>query len=193
MRQGIVSLLARMPEFAVVAEGADVTQAGELYRRHRPDIVLMDVRMPGVDGVAALRAVRAEFPGARVLLFTSFDSDEDVYAGMQAGAMGYLLKTAPAGHLVEALRSVHAGCRFVPPTIGAKLANRVMACDLTERELEVLREIARGSSNQEIARELFISEGTVKFHVNRILSKMGCKDRTQMVIAAVKRGLVRIA
>ncbi len=193
LRQGVASLLTQRPGLVVVAEGDDGAQALDLYRRHRPDVVLMDVRMPGVDGVAALKALRAEFPGARVLLFTSFDTDEDVYAGMQAGALGYLLKTAPPAELVEALRSVHAGRRHVPPAIGARLADRVMTGDLTEREIEVLREVARGRNNQEIARALFISEGTVKFHVNRILAKMGCQDRTQALIAGVKRGLVRIA
>jgi len=193
LRQGIASLLAQRPGFAVVAEGDDGAQVVDLYRRHRPDVVLMDVRMPGVDGVTALKALRAEFAGARVLLFTSFDTDEDVYAGMQAGALGYLLKTAPSEELVGALRSVHAGRRHVPPAIGARLADRVMTGDLTEREIEVLREVARGRNNQEIARALFISEGTVKFHVNRILAKLGCHDRTQALIAGVKRGLVRIA
>jgi two-component system NarL family response regulator len=159
LRQGIAALLSARPGFEVAAEAGDGAHAVELYRRHRPDVVLMDVRMPGVDGVTALKALRAEFPGARVLLFTTFDTDEDVYSGMQAGAMGFLLKDAPFESLVEALRSVHAGCRHVPPGIGAKLAVRVMAGDLTAREHEVLREIARGGSNQEIAGALFITEG----------------------------------
>src|SRR5579884_1802693 len=152
----------------------------------------MDVRMPDLDGVAVLKAIRAQFRG-RVILWTSFDTDEDIYRGMQAGAMGYLLKDASPQTLLEAIRRVPAGCKAAPPEIGAKLAERVAAGEPTERELEVLRELAQDKSNQEIAAALFITEAAVKFHVNRLLSKLEAQDRTQAVLAALKRGLVQLA
>jgi len=153
----------------------------------------MDLRMPEMDGVSALKAIRSEFPAARVILLTTFDTDEDVYCGMQAGAMGYLLKDAPLESLLAAIRTVHAGCKAVPPEIGAKLAERVAAGEPSERERDVLREMAKGKSNQQIAQSLFISEATVKFHINHILAKLDAQDRTQAVIAALKRGLVQLS
>jgi DNA-binding NarL/FixJ family response regulator len=186
-------MVEQFTDFAVIGEAEDGEEAVEFFRRHHPDVVLMDVNMPRMDGIAALVAIRAEFAAARVILLTAFDTDEDIYRGMQAGARGYLLKDAPLDTLLGAIRNVHAGYKEVPPAVGAKLSERVMTDTLTEREQEVLEELVRGKSNQEIAQALWISEATVKFHVNHILGKLDVQDRTQAVITALKRGLARLS
>jgi len=192
VRQGLLALVASRHDITVVAQAADGEQAIALYRQHQPDVVLMDVRLPGLDGLAALRAIRSEYPGARVILLTTRDTGEDIYRGLQAGAMGYLPKnTAPDG-LFDAIRRVHAGLKAIPPEIGAKLADRIAYTGLSEREREVLDELARGKSNREIGRSLFISEATVKFHINRILSKLEAQDRTQAVLTGLRRGLISL-
>lgn len=190
--RGIAALLSAHPGFEVVGECHDGTRLAELYRRRQPDVVLTDLHLPDGGGAAALRALRESFPASRVVLFTACDTDEDIYAAVRAGAMAFVPRDAPLEALLDAIRSAHAGCRHLPPGVAAKLAGRVATDDLTGREREVLREIACGRTNQEIARELFITESTVKFHVNRILSKLGCQDRTQALVTGVRRGLVRI-
>jgi len=176
----------------VVAEGTNGRQAVELYRQHRPDVVLMDLRMPEVGGVEAITTIRREFPTARVIVLTTYDGDEDIYRSLQAGAQGYLLKDMFFEELEDAIRTVHAGGRRIPGVVAERLAGRVGTSDLTGRELEVLREIVGGKSNKEIAAALDISEATVKSHVNNILSKLGVTDRTQAATTALQRGLVHL-
>jgi two-component system NarL family response regulator len=192
VREGIVALVSRQQEMAVVAEASDGRQAIDLYRRERPDVALFDLRMPITDGVAATIAVKNEFPDARIVILTTYDNDEDIYSALRAGAQAYLLKDAPREELLTAIRNVVAGRRHIPPHVAARLAERVGVTDLTPRELEVLRQIVRGKSNKEIGDTLIITEGTVKGHVNNILSKLGVTDRTQAALAAVRRGLVSL-
>jgi len=192
VRTGLALMLKYEPDIEVVAEANNGREAVELFRRHRPDVTLMDLRMPEMDGVEAITAIRSEFPAARIILLTIYDGDEDIYQGLRAGAPAYLLKDAPCEEILEALRAVHAGQRRITREVGARLAERAGFPELTERELEVLRLMVRGMSNQEIAAALFITEGTIKFHINHILNKLGVNDRTQAVITALKRGLASL-
>lgn len=172
-----------------VAEASNGKEAVEMFRLHQPDVTLMDLRMPQMEGVEAITTIRAEFPTARIILLTTYDGDEDIYRGLRAGAKGYLLKDASCEQLLEAIRVVHVGRSRIPPSVGAKLAERMSNPELSDREREVVRLMATGKSNQEIGTALGITEGTVKFHVNNILSKLKVNDRTQAVIVALKRGI----
>jgi two-component system NarL family response regulator len=192
VRQGFVSLINTVPGMTVIAEGINGQQAVELYRKHRPDVVLMDLRMPVMGGVEAITAIRREFPSARVIVLTTYDGDEDIYRSLQAGAQGYLLKDMFFDELEDAIRTVHAGGRRIPGVVAERLAGRVGGSELTGRELEVLEQIVRGRSNKEIAAALSISEATVKSHVNNILSKLGVDDRTQAATTALQRGIVHL-
>lgn len=188
--------LARMIDFgegmSAVAEAENGTQAIELFHQHQPDVVLMDLRMPEINGVDAIIAIRQEFPHARIIILTTYDTDEDIFRGLQAGASGYLLKDAKMNVLLDAIRQVHAGKNYIPPEVGAKLATRLSSPKLSDRELEVLQHIAQGKNNSDIATVLGISEGTIKFHITNIFSKLGVSDRTQAVLVAIKRGLVTL-
>lgn len=190
VRQGFVSLINTVPDMAVVAEGTNGQQAVELYREHQPDIVLMDLRMPVMGGVEAIKAIKREFSAARLIVLTTFDGDEDIYRSLQAGAQGYLLKDMFFEELEDAIRTVRAGGRRIPGVVAERLAERVGGSDLTARELEVLGQIVRGRSNKEIAAGFRISEATVKSHINSILSKLGVADRTQAATTALQRGIV---
>ena len=192
VRQGFVALINTVPDMQVIVEATTGQQAVELYRQHRPDVTLMDLRMPGVSGVEAITAIRREFPDARIIVLTTYDGDEDIYRSLQAGAQGYLLKDVFFEELEDAIRSVHAGLRRIPTVIAERLAGRMGASELTGRELEVLAEIVRGRSNREIAAALKISEATVKSHINNILSKLGVNDRTQAATTALQRGIVHL-
>jgi DNA-binding NarL/FixJ family response regulator len=192
VRQGLVALISTLPDMKVIAEAADGVQAVELHRKHRPDITLMDLRLPNKNGVDAITEIRREFPGARIIVLTTFDGDEDIYRALQAGAKGYLLKGMNADELTEAIRTVHAGKSRIPAVVAERLAERMGGPSLTGRELEVLRRIVGGRSNKEIAGELFISEATVKTHINSILSKLGVSDRTQAATTALQRGIVHL-
>ncbi len=192
VRQGFVSLINTVPDMEVVAEGTNGQQAVELYREHQPDIVLMDLRMPVMGGVEAIKAIKREFPAARLIVLTTFDGDEDIYRSLQAGAQGYLLKDMFFEELEDAIRSVRAGGRRIPGVVAERLAERVGGSDLTARELEVLGQIVRGRSNKEIAAAFRISEATVKSHINSILSKLGVADRTQAATTALQRGIVHL-
>ena len=192
VRQGLAALLKTVPGFAVAAEAADGEEAVELYRRHRPDVTLMDLRLPKLNGVAAIGRIRQEFPAARVIVLTTFDGDEDIYRAMQAGAKGYLLKGMDLAELTEAIRTVHAGKSRIPSRVAEKLAERMGGSSLTARELEVLQLIVAGKSNRDIGTALFISEATVKTHVNSLLSKLGVEDRTQAATSALQRGIVHL-
>jgi two-component system NarL family response regulator len=192
VRQGFVSLINTVADMEVIAEGVDGRQAVELYRKHRPDVMLTDLRMPIMGGVEAITAIRREFASARIIVLTAFDGDEDIYRSLQAGAQGYLLKDVFFEELEEAIRIVHAGGRRIPGVVAERLAGRVGGSDLTGRELEVLERIVEGLSNKEIAAVLDISEATVKSHINNILSKLGVADRTQAATTAIRRGLVHL-
>jgi len=192
VRQGLVALLATIPDMTVVAEAADGKQAIGLFRQHRPDVTLMDLRLPGMSGVEAVEQIRHEFAAARVIVLTTFDGDEDIYRALQAGARGYLLKGMFGDELMDAIRAVHSGKSRIPPLVAERLAERMGGPSLTSRELEVLELIVLGNSNKEIGGELAISEATVKTHVNSILDKLGVTDRTQAVRTALQRGIVHL-
>ena len=192
VRQGLVALIKTVPDMSVVAEAADGTEAVELFRKHRPDVTLMDLQLPKMSGVDAIKTIRGEFSTARVIVLTTFDGDENIFRALQAGARGYLLKDMFGDELMEAIRTVHAGKTRIPPEIAQRLAERMGGPSLTNRELEVLSLIVSGKSNREIGNELAISEATVKTHINNILSKLGVSDRTQAATTAIQRGIVAL-
>lgn len=192
VRQGLTALLKTVTGFEVVGEASDGEQAVDLHRRHKPDVTLMDLRLPKMNGVEAITRIRADFPAARIVVLTTFDGDEDIYRALQAGAKGYLLKGMDLAELSEAIRTVHAGRTRIPARVAEKLAERMSGATLTAREMEVLRLIVAGKSNKDIGNALFISEATVKTHVNSLLSKMGVEDRTQAATTALQRGLVHL-
>ncbi len=192
VRQGFVALINTVGDMEVVAEGINGQQAVDLYRQHKPNVTLIDLRMPVLGGVEAITLIRQEFPNARLIVLTTYDGDEDIYRSLQAGARGYLLKDVFFEELETAIRTVHAGSRHIPATIAERLAERVSGSDLTSREMEVLALIVQGQSNKEIGVSLSISEATVKSHINNILSKLGVSDRTQAATTALQRGLVHL-
>jgi two-component system NarL family response regulator len=193
MRQGLRELLGRQAGLTIIAEASNGHEAVELFRRHRPDVVLTDIEMPLMDGVTALAAIRTEYPDARGILLTMHAREGDILRGMRAGALGYVLKDAPLDTLLDAIHAVAIGQHWVAPEIGAKLAVRMVGAELTPREIEVLQQLAQGKSNQEIAAALTMSEGTVKYHINHVLQKLGAADRTQAVLTALKRGFAYLA
>jgi two-component system NarL family response regulator len=192
VRQGFVSLINTVADMEVIAEGTNGQQAIELYKQHKPDVMLLDLRMPVLSGVEAISAIRREAPTARMIVLTTYDGDEDIYRSLQAGAQGYLLKDVFFEELEEAIRKVHAGSRRIPAAVAERLAERMSGSELTTRELEVLQQIVAGKSNKEIGTHLNISEATVKSHINNILSKLGVTDRTQAATTALQRGIVHL-
>lgn len=193
VRQGLIAMINVQPAMTIVAEAEDGRRAIELFRRHRPDVTLMDLRMPGVSGADAIVSIRREFPASRFIVLTTFDGDEEIHNAFEVGAQAYLLKDAFLEDLLKAIEVVHAGKRYVPPTIAARLAESLgHHPDLTPRELEVLELMAKGMSNKEIAHAIRINHGTVRNHVSSILGKLGVVDRTQAVLNAVQRGIVRL-
>jgi DNA-binding NarL/FixJ family response regulator len=193
VRQGLVALISTVEDMQVIAEAADGRQAVELFRKHQPDVTIMDLRLPALPGVDAIVAIRREYPNARIIVLTTYDGDEDIYRALQAGARGYLLKDMSGDELMEAIRTVHAGRSRIPALVAQRLADRVGGQDLTSRELEVLKLIVAGKSNKEIGKDLFISEATVKTHINNLLSKLGVTDRTQAATTALQRGIVHLS
>lgn len=191
VRDGLVAMIGRWPDTVVVADAQDGREAVEQWKRHRPDVALLDLRMPLQDGVGAIEQIRKVDPGARVILLTTFDGEEDIYRGIRAGAKAYLLKDAPRDEILYCIRKVHAGETFVPASLAAKLAERVSGAELTEREVAVLGALAKGQSNKQIGRTLFISETTVKAHLKGIFAKLNVLSRTEAVAAAARRGIVR--
>jgi DNA-binding NarL/FixJ family response regulator len=192
VRQGLVALIRTISDMQVIAEASDGVQAVELYRKHSPDITLMDLRLPNKNGVEAITQIRQEFPAARIIVLTTFDGDEDIYRALQAGAKGYLLKGMNTDELTDAIRTVHSGKSRIPAVVAERLAERMGGPALTGRELDVLKRIVGGRSNKEIASDLFISEATVKTHINSLLSKLGVSDRTQAATTALQRGIVHL-
>jgi len=192
IRTGLALILNNEPDMIVIAQAGSGDEAIALYWQHRPDITLMDLKMDGTNGVQTVVKIRSQSPTARLIILTSYDRDEDIYQSIRAGAMGYLVKDAPSDQIISALRDVHRGKRHFPHRITEKLAERVTMADLSDRELEVLRLLAVGKSNKEIAEGLFLALGTVKYHINNILTKLEAEDRTQAVLVALKRGLVEL-
>ncbi len=192
MREGLAAVLNYKPDITVVGQACNGHEAVELFRQHRPDVTLMDLRMPFVNGVEAIAAICAEFANARIIVLTTYDGDEDIYRGLRAGAKGYVLKDTEPDELLAAIRAVHQGQLYIPPAVGAKLAERMGSPELSDRELEVLHLMATGKSNLEVSAALLIAEGTVKFHVKNILSKLAVGDRTQAMIVALKRGIITL-
>jgi two-component system, NarL family, response regulator len=192
IREGIVALLQMQGGFEVVGEAGDGESAIALYRQQRPDVALVDLRMPRKDGVVVIQTLRQEFPASRLLVLTTYDSEDNVARALQAGASGYLLKGASRATLADAIRRVNGGQRYIPPDLADRVLPRPADEALSERELDVLRAIAQGMSNQEIGESLGIAESTVKGHVNHIFGKLGVTDRTKALVVAVKRGLIQI-
>lgn len=192
VRMGLVALVETEPDLQVVGEAADGRRAVELYAQLKPDLVLMDVRMPVSDGIAATEKIRAQFPEARILMLTTYDGDEDIHKALLAGAGGYLLKNSTRESLIPALRAVAAGQRWIPQEVASRLAARKMFEELTPREVEVLEQLAKGLANKEIADVLGISEHTVKDHLKNILGKLHVADRTEAVTAALQRGIIHL-
>ena len=192
VREGLASLIGRRADMTVIAEAANGREAVDLWKKNRPNVTLLDLRMPELDGVSAIKEIRADDDSARIIVLTTFDGDEDIYRAIQAGAKGYLLKDAPREALMDCIRRVHGGETCVPVHLAAKLAERVGGETLSTREIEVLKLMAQGKSNKEIGSALFISEGTVKSHVKGIFAKMNVISRTEAVANATKRGLIQL-
>src|SRR5262245_15550712 len=190
VRMGLTAVINAQPDARVIAEAGNGRQAVDLFREHKPDITLMDLRMPIMSGLEATKAIRDEFPDARIIVLSTYDGDEDIYRALEAGAWSYLFKDALKDDLHTAIHEVRSGRRYIPRAVAARLAERLPLSDLTPRETEVLKLIVKGLSNSEIAKTLAISIGTVKIHVNNILSKLGVNDRTQAATTALHRGIV---
>ena len=191
-RQGLAAIVSAERDMLLVGQASNAVDAVAEFRRHRPDITLMDVRLPGTDGTDALIAIRGEFPQARIIMLTTSDGDGDIQRAMRAGASGYILKSIHMEELLSVIRSVHAGRRHVPPEVAARLAEHLGDDDLTTRELEVLRLIRDGYRNKQIADQLSISETTVNFHIKNLVDKLQANDRTHAVTIALRRGLLQI-
>ncbi len=192
VREGLSAVIGDQPDMEVVGQAANGAEAVAMALEHRPDVLLLDLRMPELNGVAALGALKAQWPDVHVVVLTTYDDDEDIYRALQAGAQAYLLKDTPRIELLEVIRAVAHGQRRLPPEVAARLMERLHTQALTEREVDVLRLMARGKSNKAIGVELHIGEGTVKFHVNNILGKLGAEDRTQAVTIALQRGIIHL-
>jgi len=192
MREGIAAMIRSQPDMLLVAEAATGGDAAAQFRKHQPEIVLMDLRLPDMSGIDALIAIRSEFPEARVIMLTTFEGDAEIQRALAAGARGYLLKSMPPAELIKGIREVHSGKKRIPPEIAAQLAEHMSEELLTAREIEVLQQVAAGKRNRDIADALFISEETVKVHVKHIMEKLGARDRTLAVAIAVRRGILQL-
>src|SRR5215470_10454990 len=191
-RAGVTAIVSMQSDMTVVAEAANGQQAVELYRKHRPDVVLLDMRMPVMSGVEAAREIRSEFPSARMIALTTYGGDEDIRRALAAGVQAYLTKDVLHDELLKAIRAVHAGQSYLPVAVAAALAAQMPRPDLSAREVQVLQLIVRGLANKQIAYALTIAEHTVKNHVKNILSKLGVQDRTQAATAAIQRGIIHL-
>jgi DNA-binding NarL/FixJ family response regulator len=191
-RRGLIALIESEPGLAVVAQTGDGGEAVELYRRVKPDVVLMDLRLPGLSGVEAIMAIRKEFPAARFVVITTYDADEDIYRAMQAGAQSYLLKDTSDEEVLSTIRAVHAGNTRLPNNVAGLLAERMKREELTRREMEVLELLVKGRSNKEIGDVLGVTEATVKFRLKGLFVKLGVKDRTEAVVSALRHGIFHL-
>ena len=192
LREGIAAVINHQPDMLLVSQASGGRDAILQFREHRPDVTLMDLRMPDISGIDTLIAIRSEFPEARVIMLTTFEGDVEIQRALEAGARGYLLKNMPPSELAQAIRQVHAGKKRVPPEIAAQLAEHMADENLTVREVEVLQRISGGNRNRDIAELLCISEETVKVHVKHVMDKLGAKDRTEAITIAVRRGIIQL-
>jgi DNA-binding NarL/FixJ family response regulator len=192
LNEGIAAIINSQSDMKLVAQATSGNDAVRQFRQHQPDVTLMDLRLPDMSGIDTMIAIRAEFPEARIIMLTTFQGDVEIQRALEAGARGYLLKSMPPKEMVEVIRQVHAGKKRIPSEIVAHLAEHLGEEDLTSRELEVLRHIAGGNRNRDIAERLFVAEETVKVHVKHIMDKLGAKDRTEAVAIAVRRGIIQL-
>jgi DNA-binding NarL/FixJ family response regulator len=192
VREGLRTIVSSQPDMLMVAQAGDAAQAVAEFRRHRPDVTLMDLRLPGTNGTDTLIAIRGEFPDARIIMLSMSDGDGEIQRAMRAGAAGYLLKSMPNEQILSVIRSVHAGRKHVPAEVAARLAEHLGEENLTARELDVLRLIRDGHRNKQIADELGIAETTVNFHIKNLVDKLGANDRTHAVTIAIRRGLLDV-
>ena len=191
LREGIAAIINNQPDMLLVAEATNGTEGIERFRKYRPDVTLMDLRLPDMSGVDSLIAIRTDFPEARIIMLTTFEGDVEVRRALEAGARAYLVKSMPHKDLVDAIRRVHTGKKSIPPLIATRLAEHLSDETLTPREIEILRCVAEGNRNREIADRLFISEETVKVHIKHVMEKLGATHRTQAVAIAFRRGIIR--
>jgi DNA-binding NarL/FixJ family response regulator len=192
MREGIATIIRNEPDMQLVAEASNGREAIQGFREHLPDVTLMDLRLPDISGIDAMVAIRTEFADARIIMLTTFEGDIEIRRALEAGAVGYMLKTMPRRQLVETIRRVHAGRKHIPPEIAAHLAEHLGEESLSKREVDVLQKIAGGNRNGDIAALLFISEETVKGHVKHIMEKLGANDRTEAVAIGIRRGIIQL-
>jgi len=192
VREGIAALVNDQADMKLAAQGATGKDAIQGYREHRPDVMLLDVRLPDMNGIDAMITIRSEFPEARIIIVTSSEGDVEMQRALEGGASGYIVKSMPPQTLVEAIRKVHAGKKAIPAEVAARLADHYSDEGLTSREIEILQQIAEGNRNRDIASKLFISEGTVKVHIQHIMAKLGANDRTQAITIAVRRGIIHL-
>jgi DNA-binding NarL/FixJ family response regulator len=192
LREGLAAIINNQADMVLVAEAATGGEAVKVFKQHQPDVTLMDLRLPDMNGIDALMAIRTEFPEARVIMLTTFEGDVDIRRSLEAGARGYMLKNTPPKELVEVIRQVHKGKKRIPAEVAAHLAEYYGDDALTEREIDVLQHVASGNRNREIGERLFISEETVKVHIKHIMEKLGASDRTQAVAIAVRRGIIQL-
>jgi DNA-binding NarL/FixJ family response regulator len=192
LREGIAAIINNQPDMQVIGQAANGKDAVQEFKKHQPDVTLMDLRLPDMSGIDAMIAIRAEYPEARIILLTTFEGDVEIKRALEAGARGYLLKSMPPKELVEVIRQVHAGKKRIPPQLAAQLAEHMSDETLTTREIEVLGQIAGGNRNRDIAEQLFISEETVKVHIKHIMEKLGASDRTQAVAIGIRRGIIQL-
>lgn len=191
MRMGLSFALNNQPDMQVVAEAEDGAEAVDTYRKHKPDVIVLDLRMPKRNGIETIGLLRQEFGAVRVLVLSNYSTGDEIAAALQAGALGFVVKDTPLAGLIEAIRQVHAGEQFLPPEIARRLAGRISS-QLSARELEVLLLISKGLSNKEIGSELGVAEATVKVHITNILAKLGVADRTQAILSGIKRGIIHV-
>jgi DNA-binding NarL/FixJ family response regulator len=192
LREGIAAMINSQSDMIMVAQASTGREAIRLFREHRPDVTLMDLRLPDLSGIDALSAILGEFPEARIVMLTTFEGDVEIQRSLAAGARGYLLKNMPPRELADAVRQVHAGRKRIPHEIAAQLADHIADEKLTEREVDVLQHVAGGNRNKDIAEQLSISEETVKVHIKHIMEKLGASDRTAAVTIAVRRGIIQL-
>ena len=191
-RRGLIALIESEPGMAVVAQTGDGRESVEMYRRVKPDVLLMDLRLPGFSGVEAIMAIRKEFPNARIIVVTTYDADEDIYRALQSGAESYLLKDMSDREILDTIRAIHAGEKRLPKIVANLLAERLKREDLTPRELEVLGLLVKGRSNKEIGDQLGLTEAAVKFRLKGLFIKLGVKDRTEAVVSALRHGIFHL-
>jgi len=192
LREGIVAVINSQPDMRLTGQASTGRDAIQQFREHRPDVTLMDVRLPDISGIDVMIAIRSEFTDARIIMFTTFEGDAEIQRALVAGARGYVLKSTPPKELADAIRHVHAGRKSIPPDVAGRLAEHLGQELLTEREKDVLLHVAGGSRNREIGERLLISEETVKVHVRHIMEKLGASDRTEAVTIAIRRGIIQL-